>query len=71
MGAEKSRFFDMEPIWDFLKKTCFCALNKGGFDGFKMVAKNFLILKLNCKQKPFEHTILELLGTKYGRPAPF
>ena len=55
----------------FLEKTCFCALNKGGFDGFKMVAKIFSFLKLNYKQKPFERTLLELLGTKYGCFAPF
>ena len=46
MGAEKSRFFDMEPIWVILEKTCFCALNKGGFDGFKMVAKFFFLFKI-------------------------
>ena len=42
----------------FLEKTCFCALNKGGFDGLKIVAKFFSFLKLNCKQKPFERTLL-------------
>ena len=55
----------------FLEKTCFCALNKGGFDGLKIVANFFSFLKLNCKQKPFERTLLELLGTKYGCSAPF
>ena len=71
MGAEKGRFLDMEPIWVILEKTCFCALNKGGFDGFKMVAKYFSFFKLNYKQKPCERTLLVLLGTKYGCSAPF
>ena len=34
MGAEKSRFFDMEPIWVILEKTCFCALKYQSTRGF-------------------------------------
>jgi len=71
MDAEKSRFLDMEPIRVILEKTCFCALNKGRFDGFKMVAKMFSFLKLNYTLKPFERTPSELLGTKHGCSAPF
>ena len=39
--------------------------------GSKWSRKFFSFLKLNYKQKPFERTLLELLGTKYGCSAPF
>ena len=55
----------------FFEKTCSCALSKGGIDGLKMFEIFFTFLKLNYKQKPFERTLLELLGTTYGCFAPF
>ena len=39
--------------------------------GSKWSRKFFSFLKLNYKQKPFERTLLGLLGTKYGCSAPF
>ena len=38
--------------------------------GSKWSRKFFSFFKLNNKQKPFERTLLELLGTKYGFSAP-
>ena len=55
----------------FFEKTCSCALSKGGIDGLKMFEMFFTFLKLNYKQKPFERTFLELMGTKYGYSARF
>ena len=62
---------DMELKWYFSKKTCFCAPNKGGFDGIKISTNIFSFFKVTYKQKPFKRTLLELLGTKHGFSAPF
>ena len=61
----------MEPRWHFSKKRVFVLQTRADSMGSKWLRALFSFFNVNFKQKPFECTLLELPGTKYGFSAPF
>ena len=55
---------DMDPRCYFSKKTCFCAPNKGGFDGFKMTTNIFFLFKSKLWTKTFRTHSIRASGDK-------